>query len=267
MHAGNDNIWFSHSITDTHVAQLKPHYHNQYECHYFVDGDVEYTVEGKTFIPRPHSMFLYAGGLPHGFQMLSDQPHERYALHFHSSFLPSDVRDLLLAPFHTGNAYYPDVRRYHILEYLHALVACGQMSQTLKSFALDVGTLSLLSQIANVYGDFSPPKQADIDRIPMEEKIVKYIDRHLTEPLSPEKIADHFYISKSQLYRRFRKATGTTVADYIRSNRLHLAMQLIEDGFSASNAATNAGFADYSTFYRARLDWTGGVVPDSLPEP
>lgn len=264
MHGGNENIWFSHSITSTHVACLKPHQHNQYECHYFVGGHVEYTVEGKTFLAAPHSMLLLAGGIPHGFQMLSDEPHERYAVHFHSSFLPSAMRDMLLAPFYAGTVYYPDMVQYQIPEYLSALEGCCLMPQTLKGFSLDVRTLALLTQIANVYGNFAPLKQTDINRIPVEEKIVEYIDKHLTEPLSPEKIADHFYISKSQLYRRFRKATGTTVADYIRSNRLHLAMQLIEDGFSASNAATNAGFSDYSTFYRARLEWDSNVEETDL---
>lgn len=49
----------------------------------------------------------------------------------------------------------------------------------------------------------------------------------------------------------FRKATGTTVFDYLLHKRITAAQQLLITGYSAQEAASQAGFGDYSSFYRA----------------
>ena len=51
--------------------------------------------------------------------------------------------------------------------------------------------------------------------------------------------------------RAFKKDTGTTVMDYLIYKRVVMARQLMLNGFTASDAANETGFGDYSTFYRA----------------
>lgn len=60
-----------------------------------------------------------------------------------------------------------------------------------------------------------------------------------------------FFISKYYMNRAFKKATGTTVMDYLIYKRVIMARQLILNGHTASDAAAQSGFGDYSTFYRA----------------
>jgi AraC-like DNA-binding protein len=79
----------------------------------------------------------------------------------------------------------------------------------------------------------------------------------LTEPFSLDHISEHFFISKHHLNKLFRLATGTTIYDYLLYKRVIYAQQLLIDGLNASEAALEAGFKDYSSFYRAYTKFLG----------
>ena len=59
------------------------------------------------------------------------------------------------------------------------------------------------------------------------------------------------YMSRYHFMRLFKTQTGCTVHNYIRQKRLVLAARLIREGMSASAAAAECGFSDYSAFHRA----------------
>lgn len=50
--------------------------------------------------------------------------------------------------------------------------------------------------------------------------LLLYIEKHLTEELHPDKIAERHFISLVQLYRDFYKYTGHSVKEYIRKRRI-----------------------------------------------
>lgn len=253
VNAGNEAIWFSHDITRKKTSHYILHHHERYECFYIISGDVQYLVDGIIYTPAPHSLLLLAGGVFHGYKVNSREPYERYTLHFNKSLLPTEMRDYFLAPFHATQIYHPDVGSYRVLQFLASVEDCCTMPQSLKSFSLALRSLAFLSQLANMRGVLPPTMQGESHGMTLEQRIVEYIDTHITESLTSEKIARHFYISKSQLYRRFTEATGTTVSAYTRNKRVAIARQLIQEGLSASQAAMSAGFNDYSTYYRTRI--------------
>ena len=63
--------------------------------------------------------------------------------------------------------------------------------------------------------------------------------------------------------RLFKAQTGETVHAYIRQKRLLYAARLIREGEPANRAASEAGFTDYSAFYRA-FRQSFGVSPGAL---
>lgn len=81
--------------------------------------------------------------------------------------------------------------------------------------------------------------------------IITYLNEHFTEPITLEALAERFFISKNYLNRVFRKATGTTVMDYLIRKRVTYVQQLLINGIPATQAAALAGFGDYTCFYRA----------------
>ena len=82
-------------------------------------------------------------------------------------------------------------------------------------------------------------------------EILEYLHDHLTEPISIDALAEHFYLSKYYMMRLFRARTGFTIHAYLTDQRLHLARELIQQGSIATDACYRCGYGDYSAFSRA----------------
>jgi len=89
------------------------------------------------------------------------------------------------------------------------------------------------------------------------QQIIWYLNRNLKEEITLDMISERFFISKHHLNKVFRKATGTTVVDYLIRKRISMAQHLLINGYSAQEAATEVGFDDYSAFYRSYVRVTG----------
>ena len=71
-------------------------------------------------------------------------------------------------------------------------------------------------------------KYTAISKLQYISTVLPYIERHLTEDLNPENIADRHFISRSQLYRGFYACTGHSVKEYIRKRRISNACEKIK---------------------------------------
>jgi len=88
-------------------------------------------------------------------------------------------------------------------------------------------------------------------------KVILYIDEHITEDISLESIAKHFFMSKNYLCRVFKQHVGYTVNHYITKKRISLVGTMRKAGMPLMEAATAAGFNSYSSYYRAYRKETG----------
>ena len=85
---------------------------------------------------------------------------------------------------------------------------------------------------------------------PMVEQVSDYIDRHITEGLSVEELADHVHMSKYHFLRKFKEQTGVTVHNFVLNKRLLRASEELLQGKSLTEVWQGAGFTDYSSFLR-----------------
>lgn len=83
------------------------------------------------------------------------------------------------------------------------------------------------------------------------KNILSYINNNLNEELSLDNIASKFFLTKQHLCKIFKENTGFTVNKYITYKRVVLVRELYLKGMSLSQACSEAGFSDYSAFYRA----------------
>ena len=81
--------------------------------------------------------------------------------------------------------------------------------------------------------------------------IIAYLNARITENLTLDSICESFYISKSQLNRKFRRMIGSTVWEYVTAKRLIMAKELLQKGESPMKVYSQCGFNDYTSFYRA----------------
>ena len=87
--------------------------------------------------------------------------------------------------------------------------------------------------------------------------VIQYINEHLNEQLKLDDLAERFYIDKYHLCRIFKHSTGYTLNRYINYKRLLLVRELHAQGQSLLEASTNAGFNNYSHFYRMYIKQNG----------
>jgi AraC-like DNA-binding protein len=83
------------------------------------------------------------------------------------------------------------------------------------------------------------------------DRVMAYIEEHLSDKISLSDAARHFYVSESTVSQIFRKKMGVSFYRCVTQRRLISAKSLILDGVSLESVAEQVGFSDYSTFYRA----------------
>ena len=91
----------------------------------------------------------------------------------------------------------------------------------------------------------------DIQSANVADKIKDYIDKNITTSFSLNKLSETFGISKSYLSHSFKKSFNISVFQYIKNQKLSLAVKYCKSGINFSEAADKAGFEDYRAFYLA----------------
>lgn len=192
----------------------------------------------------------------HYIEVFEDTPCERIMLDFGPNFFHNlDPKNMLHAPFikrepgqlnHYPAQTYPDL---DFMGHFKAMTANGDDRITILTHML-----GLLRDLNVAYQRRNPHSSATET---LENRLIRYINRNLRNDLSIETLCEKFYISKSQLYRRFKKATGTTVTKYIETKRMLSARQMILENERITRIYSECGFQDYSTFYRAYQRYFG----------
>lgn len=80
--------------------------------------------------------------------------------------------------------------------------------------------------------------------------IIGYIDSHIGENLTVEKIAEELYLNHDYVARVFKKYVNTTIKQYVRIERMTKAKNLLENGYSVSDTQIQTGYNSYEHFFR-----------------
>jgi len=116
---------------------------------------------------------------------------------------------------------------------------------------IETNMINVLSYIIQNYTDHTHKY------LPMfnDQKIVKnsidYINDSLEYNLSLDDLAENSNLSKYHFLRVFKKSVGLTPYQYILTQRIHKAKDLILNGSALSHAGLEVGFNDQSHFIRS----------------
>lgn len=243
-----DRLIFYDIKSEEITEKMELHCHPMCEIYYFICGDVDYRIEGLGVSPTPDSMLLIPPGALHGVKIKSKKLHHRYSLHFYTDSLPEAVCGKLMQLLSTSRVFYPSLGEYRLEHFMRSILDCKDMPDDLREAALASRVTALVTQVLLI------EKQAGADSKRQPKPIVQvlnYLNKNIQENITLDQLSSQFYISKNYLNTLFREATGTTVCQYVRLKRLALAEQLMHSGLNASQASIQAGFGDYSNFYRA----------------
>ena len=250
--SGKVDFATSHMKSDT----FQVHYHSCYEIYYFIEGDADYVVEGREYHLTPRSLILLSPYVFHGVRVNSMADYVRCSIHFSPESIIAERRVLLLSSFPgnkksgPGEVFYEKTEEYGLYAYFEHLIWSQKQPDALSSAYYSMFLEALLAEISLMCRTLRP-STPDSSASGTITEIIRYLNEHLTEPVTLDDLSSRFFISKYYMNRAFKKATGTTVMDYLIYKRVVMARQLMLNGFTASDAANETGFGDYSTFYRA----------------
>lgn len=111
-------------------------------------------------------------------------------------------------------------------------------------------TLKILAYLDRAYTD----RNTDIlkaEKPELLDKVTAYIENHYSDHITVDELAHKFYVSSSTISHLFKQKMGLSLYHYITQRRLISAKNLISKGIPLEQVATQVGFSDYSTFYRA----------------
>ncbi len=223
------------------------HTHDCYEIFCFLSGRANYFVEGSIYPLHPGDILLMKKSEAHSLLLKSTQPYERVVINFNAAVIAAPLRERLESfldgrPLGKRNNYPATMfRELHWNYYIEQMENAADLAE--QSAYLTV----LLCELANRASSPMAPEgeQSSVSAI------VDYINRHLSDPLSLDTVCQRFFISKSDLNKKFRQLVGTSVWDYITTKRLLRARELLRAGENPTKLYLQCGFREYCTFYRA----------------
>ncbi len=248
------DIYIRHAIDEAPDANdFTMHIHDRCEIYFLVSGNVEYLVEGSKYPLEISSIMIMRPAEAHTPRITGGSTYERYAVNmplaFASAIDPEGrlTKAFTERPLGKDNMFSPSEIDAALVKKLFSEM-CSDNDDYGKKLTINTHLISLLDIISRAW---SEKKKSGQKRQSVTERIVMYVNDHLTEDISVPKLAEHFYLSTSQFNRVFRQATGAAPWEYIIKKRLTIAKELLRNGISAHEASESCGFGDYSVFYRA----------------
>lgn len=245
---------------DAKFEGVAVHQHDFYEVYFFISGNVEYSVEGKSYLLKQGDLLLINPLELHQPRIRPDQnPYERIVLWINKNYLSHlCTNNTSLSqcfdntnPQHTNLLRLSRSQQKYISSKLSELIDESASSDYGSDLAAEAILTRFLVELNRL--TLSTDKKTEIDKTqsPLVSEILTYINHHYCEKISLSSIADEFFISKYYLSHSFNSVVGTSVNRYITLKRLINAKQMLSSGIKPTTAAIHCGFNDYAGFYRA----------------
>lgn len=246
-------------IIDRQKKEFNFHYHDFNKIIIFISGRVNYLIEGRSYELKPYDIVLVNAGEIHKPTILDNSAYERIIIYVSTQFLQkySENDYNLNYCFERAKKENSGVLRVPSVEKSKLYQVCLELEH---SFSDQAFAKELYQKILFLEFMIQLNRTAIINNINYLDsvnenskllKIITYINEHLTEDITIDKIAEHFYLSRYYLMHYFKAETGYTIGNYITEKRLMLAKDLVRKGCTVTEACYQSGFKNYSTFSRA----------------
>ncbi|KPG73904.1 AraC family transcriptional regulator [Enterococcus sp. RIT-PI-f] len=232
------------------------HYHSFYEIHCTLQGTAVFFIDGAEFLLEAGTIILIPPNVLHRIVHQTSMSFVRSYIYINSTYLQA------LSTAQTD------------------LTTCFQSNDGLNSRILSIAPASLtalLLPLRNkldknfgtdlVYQSFLIDFLIAINKLAIEETeplflsrsinqnkdiatTIKYIDDHISDDLTLNKVAKEIFLSPYVLSRLFKKETGTTFHTYVLKKRLLKSKEVLRKTRSASDTFESCGFKSYTHFLR-----------------
>ena len=245
--------------SDLHFQSVGSHSHDYYELYFFVEGAVEMEIHGQRHPLALGDVIIVPPGIAHR-AVIQDEnvPYRRFVFWISEAYcreLMAQSPDYMYLFQHAVTThqyvYHLDVMEFNalrtriftLLDEIHAdrFARGAQIALCVSSLILHLNRAIYEQEHLDTPREYTSRYEA----------VTGFIDVHLEEDLTLDRIAREFYISKYHIAHLFQENIGLSVHQYITKKRLAACCDAIRSGNSVSEAYAMCGFNDYSSFYRA----------------
>jgi YesN/AraC family two-component response regulator len=255
----NSSLWidFKHTIS-VPDQNTQFHLHDNFEIYFFISGDANFFIERAVYPLKYGDLLLMNNHEIHKATFSSEQPYERYVLHFEPQ---------LAAMFSTTSFNLLDCFTKHPQgEHNKINLTAAGIAELLKVFtrlenlkanhtpSFDVLQLSCFVEILVLINQFFLQIEAPVEEYSGVPEaligVLDYIENHLAEELTLLVLSQQFFMNPSYLSRLFKKGIGSNIHEYIIYKRIAQAKKLLRQGYNVTETCTLCGFNDYANFLR-----------------
>lgn len=245
---------------------IHSHFHDNHQLIYVTRGVAQVTVNGKEYMAKAGTLVLISRLESHEIQIKTDD-YCRYTVQID----PQIVRygDLLSETLVSVLTNRPE-HFLHILDLadqpqvqllLEQMAEESQKESAMKKQML----LFLLGQLLVLCCRTYPGQLPENTRnLKLVQQMQNYIEKHMAEKVTWEKLAEHFSMSQSYLAHLFKEVTGSSIMAYLTNYRLLMAKHyLAQTDWEISKIVEACGFSDNSNFSRS-FKVVNGISPSGF---
>ena len=240
-------------------SQVESHTHSYYEFYFFLEGDVSIQIEKNIHELKFGDVVMIPPGIKHHALIHSmKQPYRRFVFWISKEYTAQLMKQsqsygYLMQHMMVNKKYifHNDIitfntiqtKVFHLIEEIHA-----QHFGKEAKVSLCVNDLILhLNRVVYEQNHPHSPKEEQN----LYETLIHFIEDHLDENLTLERLSNEFYISKFHISHIFKDSIGLSVHQYITKKRVSACRDAILNNVKISEVYLMFGFSDYSNFYRA----------------
>jgi AraC-like DNA-binding protein len=233
------------------------HRHDAYEIYLFIRGNANFYIEQACYNLQPGDLIIISPCETHRVVCLDDQVYERVFINVkkaaidHLSTKQTNLFECFdLHPFGQKNlTKLSEDNMKHFIYITDKLLKVFESTE----YGQDILAISYLCELlvfTNTMYQKSCYQAVNIMPVLVCD-IMHYIEEHLCEEITLEKLSGKFYLSGTHISREFKKSTGLSIRYYILESRIALAIKHLNEGKNVSEACFMSGFLDYSNFIRS----------------
>lgn len=243
---------------DIHMKATGSHTHDYYEFYFFVDGDVSMIIADKEYTLTPGDLVLIPPNVAHH-AIIHDT--EIYYKRF-VFWISKDYCDQLLR---LSSAYGYIMQQACVMkQYIYHFdrIAFNAIQSKIFNLIREIhqDRYGKAPMIRNCISDLilglnratyeaSHPVEYK-ENASLYQNLITYINAHLTDDISLDSLAEHFFLSKYHISHVFKDGLGISIKQYIIKQRLNLFKDYMRQNGEIGKSYLQCGFANYSSFYR-----------------
>lgn len=245
--------------SDTTMVQVDDHVHNYYEFYFFLEGDVSISIEDTEYPLAYGDILLLPPQVRHHAVIHSiSVPYRRFVFWITQEYCrhlldtsPNYVYILQYVQTSKKYLFHNDKIAFNMIQSKIIRLIDEMKSDRFGRHAqIPLCVDDLILHLNRAIYDQNHPMEYSEEKS-LYQNLCAYIEQHLDEKLSLEKLAAEFYVSKYHIAHIFKENIGLSIHQYIIKKRLAACRDAILGQTSISEAYLMYGFKDYSSFFRA----------------